>query len=222
LRGYGLMSNDHIDEHEQGERVRKWLRDNGASMLGGVAIGLSAIVGFQFYQGQQDAHRLEAAMQFERFVTAQESGESDSAEGIAAALAADYAETPYPALAALRRSSALLADGKTEDALKALDGAVAFAIDPSLKEVLVLRAARLEVILGRHDAALKRLEGVDLAGYVALRDELKGDAFTGQGKRDEARDAYQSALTATDSASPTRVLIELKLANAGGSIGPEA
>jgi predicted negative regulator of RcsB-dependent stress response len=216
------MSNDQIDEYEQGERVRKWLRDNGASMFGGIAIGLAAIAGFQFYQGQQDAHRVEAAKQFERFVTAQESGESDSAEGIAAALVADYAETPYPALAALRRSSALLADGKTEDALKALDGAVAFANDASLKEVLILRAARLEIILARHDAALKRLEQVDLAGYAALRDELKGDALAGQGKRDEARDAYQSALTSTDSASPTRVLLELKLADAGGSTGPEA
>ena len=44
-----------------------------------------------------------------------------------------------------------------------------------------------------------------------------------QGKRDEARDAYQSAITATDVAATTRVLLELKLADAGGTTTtPEA
>jgi predicted negative regulator of RcsB-dependent stress response len=69
---------------------------------------------------------------------------------------------------------------------------------------------------------LARLGGIDLDGYAALRDELRGDALAGQGKRDEARDAYQKALTGTDVASPTRVLLELKLADTGGSTTPEA
>ena len=94
----------------------------------------------------------------------------------------------------------------------------------SRADVTIVRegAARAEVILGRHDAALARLANVDLEGYGALRDELRGDAFAAQGKRDDARNAYQSALTGTDVASPTRVLLELKLADAGGSTTPEA
>lgn len=216
------MSNDQIDEYEQGERVRKWLRDNGGSVLGGIAIGLAAIVGFQTWQGRQDAQKLEAAKQFETFLTAQESGEGDQAAGLAASLSANYADTPYPALAALRRSAALVGEDKTEDALKALDAALPTTKDETLRQLMLLRAARAELILGRHEAALSRLDGVDLTGYAALRDELRGDALAAQGKRDEARDAYRDALAATDVASPTRVLIELKLADAGGSTTPEA
>ena len=47
------------------------------------------------------------------------------------------------------------------------------------------------------------------------------DALLAQGKRDEARAAYLDAVTALDVASPTRVIVELKLANAGGT-APEA
>jgi len=216
------MSNDQIDEYEQGERVRKWLRDNGGSVLGGIAIGLAAIVGFQTWQGRQDAHKLEAAKQFETFLTAQEAGEAEQASGLAASLAANFAETPYPALAALRRSASLVNEGKTEEALKAIEGALPTTRDETLRQLLLLRAARAELVLGRHDAALARLDSVDLAGYASLRDELRGDAFAAQGKRDDARAAYQNALTGTDVASPTRVLLELKLADAGGSTTPEA
>ena len=216
------MSNDQIDEYEQGERVRKWLRDNGGSVLGGIAIGLAAIVGFQAWQSRQDGQKLEAAKQFESFLTAQESGEAEQAAGLAASLSTNFADTPYPALAALRRSAALVNEDKTEDALKTLEAALPKTDDPTLRQLVLLRAARAELILGRHDAALARLDGVDLPAYAALREELRGDAFAAQGKRDDARAAYQQALTATDVASPTRVILELKLADAGGSTTPEA
>ena len=216
------MSNDQIDEYEQGERVRKWLRDNGGSVLGGIAIGLAAIVGFQSWQAREDGQKLEAAKQFESFLTAQEAGEAEQAAGLAPSLAANYAETPYPALAALRRGAVLVNEDKAGEALEVLESALPTTRDQTLRQLLLLRAARVELILGRHEAALSRLEGVDLDGYAALRDELRGDAFSAQGKRDDARDAYQQALTGTDVASPTRVLLELKLADAGGSTNPEA
>lgn len=217
------MSNDEIDEYEQGERVRKWLRDNGGSVLGGIAIGLAAIAGFQFNQGRQDAQRYEAAKQFESFLTAQEDGEAEQASGLAASLSANYPETPYPALAALRQSAALVAEDKAEEALTLIDAAIPGTQDQTLVQMLHLRAARTELMLGRHDAMLARLDKVVSSGFSALRDELRGDALAAQGKRDEARSAYELALVATDVAAPTRVLLELKLADVGGTTNtPEA
>lgn len=211
------MSNDQIDEYEQGERVRKWLRDNGGAVFGGIALGLAAIAGFQFYQSHLANQRVEASRQFDRFVDAQEAGEAEKAGGLAASLATNFADTPYPALAALRRASVLVAEGKAEEALNALDAAIPGTRDVALAQLMQLRAARAEVLLGRHDAALARLGRVDLQSYRAMREELRGDVLAAQGQRDEARRAYQDALAATDVASPTRVLLELKLADVGGS-----
>ena len=33
---------DQTDEYEQGERVRAWLRNNGSSLITGIALGLAA------------------------------------------------------------------------------------------------------------------------------------------------------------------------------------
>ena len=43
-----MAIDDLLDEHEQSERVRSWLRKNGASIIGGVAIAIGAIAGWQW------------------------------------------------------------------------------------------------------------------------------------------------------------------------------
>ena len=105
------MSTDQIDEYEQGERVRKWLRDNGVSIIGGIGIGFAAILGFQAWQASKAGHREEAARQYGSFLQAQEGGNADQAAALAESLRANYADTAYPALAALRRAAALVEAG---------------------------------------------------------------------------------------------------------------
>ena len=43
-----------LDEHEQGERVRAWLRENALGIIGGIALGLGLIYGWQWWQRQQE------------------------------------------------------------------------------------------------------------------------------------------------------------------------
>lgn len=40
-----MAIDDLLDEHEQSERVRNWLKNNGAGMIGGIALGLAVIFG---------------------------------------------------------------------------------------------------------------------------------------------------------------------------------
>ena len=40
-----MAIDDLLDEHEQSERVRSWLRKNGVSILAGVAIAIGRIAG---------------------------------------------------------------------------------------------------------------------------------------------------------------------------------
>ncbi|MGB2789536.1 MAG: tetratricopeptide repeat protein, partial [Dokdonella sp.] len=47
------MAFEVLDEHEQGELVRKWVRANAMSILIGITIGLLLIFGFQQWKARQ-------------------------------------------------------------------------------------------------------------------------------------------------------------------------
>lgn len=208
---------DQIDEYEQGERVRTWLRNNGSSLIGGVAIGLASLGGWQWWQGQQEQHKVEAASEFQAFNKAVEAKEDAKAAAHAAALEQNHPDTPYPALAAMRRAQLLHSQGKDEDALKALDAAAGEQRDPMLSELVKLRSARLLTGMGRHEDAIKRLDAIPTPAYAAVAAEIRGDAEMALGRRDAARAAYEKALASLDIAAPTRPMVEMKLTDAGGS-----
>ena len=42
-----------LNEHEQSEQVRNWLRGNAVGLIGGVALGLAVIAGWNWWQGQR-------------------------------------------------------------------------------------------------------------------------------------------------------------------------
>lgn len=212
------MSIDQIDEYEQGERVRNWLKNNGSSLVTGVALGLAAIGGWNWWQGRESGHRVEAAGQYAVLTEAVEAKDADKVTALVAALRKDYADTPYASLAALREAAWLQSNNRPEDALAALDSIAPDTTDRALYELAQLRAARLLLGLERHDEVIKRLDSLGTSLFAAVADELRGDAEAARGNRDAARTAYADALAKLDVAAPTRPLLELKLTDAGGEL----
>lgn len=201
-----MAIDDLLDEHEQGERVRSWLRNNALGILGGLALGIAAIYGWQTWSSHQAKQRQQAHYAYAEAVKQLEAGQVDQAGTLLAGQ-----EGAYATLAALRVAKAQVEAGKPEEAIATLRG---IQVDPSLNEVVEERLAQLFNATGKPEETLKLLEGE--TGGPAL--ELRGDALLASGKRDEARDAYAQALTGTDVASPARRRIELKLQEVGGQV----
>ena len=55
-----IMS-EQYDEHEQSERVKQWLFKNGSNILTGRLLAVSAVAGWQWWQGRQSKQGQEAA-----------------------------------------------------------------------------------------------------------------------------------------------------------------
>jgi predicted negative regulator of RcsB-dependent stress response len=212
---------DQTDEYEQGERVRLWLRNNGSSLIGGIALGLACLAGWQWWQAKQEQGRHAAAMEFHEFSVALAANEEAKAKAHLSVLNQQYPDLPYPALAALRQADALQAAGKTDEAVAALDAVKGEGVDPALIGLARLRAARALVAGGKGEEALKRLDAALEAAYPALAAEIRGDAELALGRRDAARDAYAKALASLDLGAPTRPIVELKLTDAGGTPAAE-
>ena len=73
------MAVELYDEHEQSERVRGWLRENGAALVIGVVLALGGIFGFRQWQGYQDA---QAAMASDFYTAVQQEIEAEELEAV--------------------------------------------------------------------------------------------------------------------------------------------
>jgi predicted negative regulator of RcsB-dependent stress response len=210
------MAIEQLDEYEQGEQVRKWLRQNGSSIITGIALGLACIFLWNWWQGQGSRHREEAATQYVSFTDAIAAKDNSKIDALAAAFDSKYADTGFSALATLRNAQYLQSNGQTAKAIALLHAKAGKIKDPIMSELFVLHEGRLLLIAGKPDDALKRIAGIQNSNFPEVLGELRGDIQMAKGQRDEARKSYEQALTHLDQAAPTRGLLELKLIDAGG------
>lgn len=202
-----MAIDDIYDEHEQGERVRAWLRRNSLGLLGGIALGLALIFGWQFWQKHQTNQRVEAGNRYQAVVNAVAAGDLEQAQ----VRAAELSGATYPVLAALEIAKAQLTSGDTEAAIATLRAAP--TADPALEPIRRHRLALLLIDAGEAGEAVGLLDGSQ--DPAAL--ETLGDAHFALGERDAAAQAYGSALEQLDADAPQRRLVELKLIDAGGT-----
>lgn len=213
------MSIELMDEHERGERVRRWLKDNGNALVGGVAVGLLGFFGWEWHQNSQLQARYDAANQFEALRKAISADQAETIAEVAAGMGEKFKDSPYIALAQLQVAQTKLEAGDLDAASAALDKARSAAKEPLLAQLATLRLARLRVAQGQLDQALALADAAKV-DFPGLASELRGDILKAQGKNEEAISAYQDALTHLDANQPSRGLVELKLADLG-AVAPQ-
>lgn len=196
-----------LDEHEQGEKVRTWLKENGLGIVGGLALGLALIGGGKWWLQQQHQERVATGEAYDRMVATIQAGDIGKASSAADALA----DSSYAPLAALALAKGQLDAGDRDAAIATLRAA--HSDDPGLAAVIRHRLARLLIDAGKGEEALTLLADAENAGAL----ETRGDAHFALGREDEARREYEQALRKLDVAAPQRGLLELKLTQTGAT-----
>lgn len=197
-----------LDEHEQSERVREWLRRNSGALIGGIALGLAAIGGWKWWEQHQAQQKLQQADAYQAAVDAAKAGDKQAATKVKALQGA------YATLAGLELAKSQVEANQTEAAVATLRAIN--TTDAALAEVVNERLARLLIDTKKADEALKLVGTLDSAAAL----EVRGDAHLALGQADKAREAYGQALTKLAVGSPQRGLLELKLSEVGGAPTP--
>ncbi|WP_313455745.1 tetratricopeptide repeat protein [Stenotrophomonas sp.] len=205
-----MAIDDLLDEHEQSERVRGWLRKNGVSIIAGVAIAIGGIAGWQWWQKQQGNELANANVQYQVVLKQLQDKKLDEAAKGVKALEGGKSSL-YADLAAMQLAKAQVDSGKNDEALATLRGIQA---EPEFKTAIDQRIARLLIAGGKSDEAIKQLGSASDSASL----EIHGDALMAAGKRDEARGQYEKALKTLDVAAPQRRLLEIKVMDAGGTV----
>ncbi len=207
------MAFEAYDDYEQGERVQKWLRQNGLSIVVGIAIGLVGIFGWQQWNKHKAGHQEEGSALYVQMQNAAASGKNDSADALADQLTKDFADTPYAVFAMGERAVREANAKQFDKAMLSLSWAETHAPNEELKSLMQLRVAQLQLAQDKASDAVATLDRMNAKHFAGLAQELRGDAQVKLGRPDEARKAYQAALTAMGEGAPQRGALQLKLDN---------
>lgn len=205
------MEFEAYDDYEQNERVIKWLRENGLSIVVGIIIGLVGIFGWQQWRTHQARTQAEASQLYQQMQVAQASNQPDVATKLADELMKDYSKSPYAVFAANDRARQQVHAGELDKAAVSLDWAAAHVADTALKPLIQLRVARLQLARDQGAAALKTLDSIPATSFAGMVQELRGDVLVKLGRLDDARRAYQAAMSALSSEAPQRGVLQMKL-----------
>ncbi|WAI82390.1 MULTISPECIES: YfgM family protein [Achromobacter] len=202
-----------LEEQEKLDAIKAWWARYGTlvvSLFAAVALAWGGWWGWKAYE----SHRTNQAMgYFEALEDAARLGGADSSVRIKAAAATlreQYPATGYAARGALVAAQALQAQKDDVGAREQLEWLAAQGKNPSMQAVARLRLAGMLLDQKQFDAALAQLNNPP-AAFAALFADRRGDVLAAQGKRDEARAAWQSAIDGLGTANPLTQVVQLKL-----------
>ncbi len=181
-------------EDEQWQAIKTWWKANGKWT---VAIILSAIlVGFaiQYWQKAKVANANTASALYDVLLNNFQANKLPLFEQAAQQLQKDYSHTPYATIAALFQAEQAIKQANLALALQKLQWAMTQAPGSDLRQIARIRAARILVAQQQGDAALNLLAKVENTAFLPGINQVKGDIYLMQGRKAEARVAYQAAL----------------------------
>ena len=211
---------DLQSEKEQLEEMRAWWSEYGLYVIAGVVIAVAGLIGFNQYTSQKLAAQVAASELFDTLSEHVIDGKLDEAELIADELSVDYANTTYAAQSKLSMARLYMDKNRDQDAADQLTELLAIRGSEELKRVGRLRLAHVLLYQDKPQEVADLLEGVEVAAFAALYDELLGDAYFALDRFEEARDAYRRAL-ADPAPNPTidRAFVQMKLVDIPEVVG---
>jgi len=187
------MSTD-INEYEQSERVKQWLKDNGSGIVIGLVLAIGGVFGFRQWQHYQVERRVEAGQHYSILQDQLGNGEIEAARSALKTLQQDYAGNLFTSLAALTIAGRAQAEDDLDTAAEQYRYVLENGSDESIRAIGGLRLARLQIARGDAEAALQILDQVPhLEAFDGYHQRVRGDAYWALGQHDQALAAYSAA-----------------------------
>jgi predicted negative regulator of RcsB-dependent stress response len=204
---------EYMNEQEQWEYVRNWLRQNGVWLVAGVALAGAGLWGWRSWQAHQEAMLMDANGQYQQVLAAFGKNDLPTVIRLADQLLSTHPRTGYAEQAQLAAARMQVENNQLPGALDRLQKVEASTTDPELALVVRLRIARLQIEQNRVDDALKTLSAVDPGAFAGRFAEVRGDALRAKGDRSGALKAYREAQAsqATQAGPAAGDLLALKI-----------
>lgn len=203
---------EYLSDKEQLDRVRQWWRENGWFLLGGVALGLLGLVGYNQYYAHLDRRSEDAAALYVALEQATADSDTARASALLEQLEADHAGHAYThqGMMLVARTEIVTAPDRAAEKLRAV---MESSSDPELALIARIRLARVLAYREQYQEALALLDVGDAGDFGAFINEVKGDIHVALGDTAAARTAYLEAFVSPGGELLDRNLLQMKLSD---------
>ncbi|PKO91545.1 MAG: hypothetical protein CVU15_07910 [Betaproteobacteria bacterium HGW-Betaproteobacteria-1] len=183
-----------LEEQDQLDALKTWWQTNGNKVLAVVAVVVITVVG---YQGWNQYQKQQSEAASSKFMLLGDTSPSDvkTIQTIAGEIIDQYPSTPYAARAALLAAKTSYNAKDIDSAKTQSEWAYKNATESSVKTLAQLQLAGILFEQQDYEGALKLLNEKHESSFDGLFSDLKGDVLVAQGKPEEAKAAYQAAIS---------------------------
>lgn len=182
-----------LEEQEQIAEFKAWWKQYGSLLTFVVMAAAVVVLAWRGWNGYQRRQAEQASDIYQALQQAVQSGDTQRVKAASGELTEKFSGTRYAALGALVAAKATKDAGDAKTAKAQLQWAVDNGKD-EIRDLARLHLVTLLIDEKAYDEALKLLEGGVTPAFSARFIDSRGDVLSAQGKKDEARKAYQSAL----------------------------
>lgn len=202
---------EDLTDNEAEEQLRRWWSENWLWIIGGIALGLALLWGWQYWQSSRMQQAQQDAAGYQSVIAALTEDKYDAAVAEAKALRDRHPKSPYADQSDLAVARAAVEGRKLDEAGQHLRIVMDLSMDAELRSIARTRLARVLAEQSKYDDALALLDLTDAGAYAPAYHELRGDAYAGKGDAAAARREYDAALAPQNAdAGLDRAYIELK------------
>ena len=219
------MKDIHLTEDEQAEQLKQWWKENGVSIISGLVLGISIILGINYWRDYKQTQSEEASKIFSQVLEQHKSKNgSDNTPLVKNIehLKDSYASTPYAAKSALILANQYLGQGEVNLAIENLTWVLNNFNDSANQHVARIQLARIYMGQGElsraKDYLLDGKEKSTGEGFESMYQELVGDLAILEGSTNLSNKAYLKALRTLPKGSTYGRIMQYKIDQTSGDV----
>jgi predicted negative regulator of RcsB-dependent stress response len=204
-----------LEEQEQLAELKHFWNEWGNLITWTLIVVFGAIAAWNGWNYWQRSQAAQGSALYDEVERAAVAGDTARVERAFSDIKDKFGRTAYAQQSGLLAAKVMADKGNNEGAKAALAWVAEKSSDEGYQAVARLRLAAIAVEAKAYDEALKQLSGEFPKEFESLAADRRGDIYSLQGKKAEAKTEYLKAYKALEERSDYRRIVEVKLAALG-------
>lgn len=210
-----------LEEQEQLDQLKQFWNQYGNLITWLLILAFGSFAAWNGWNYWQRDKSVKAGAMYDEIDKAAQAGDAARAASLFATLRDRHPRTAFAQQGGMLVARLQAEKGQADAARATLAWVAENAVEDEYKTLAKLRLAGVLMDQKKYDEALKQLDGPAAKEFEALVADRRGDILLAQGKKEEAKAAYQKAWGAMDPKVEYRRLIDAKLTALGAPAGDD-